>query len=350
VADSELGELRRPTRPVEYRIERLARWRAQGLAGGTSDSVFPADAVDDALASDGSGEGDGGDPPSWFADSFDVTSVSGSALTLTYQPIPYSEVIRLNGVTLDPLTEYTIDGRVVTLTDLADLLLGIGADTWVLVASYAYIDTAEPTLELLYTQSDEISIVSIGHTLSDEDVCVVFVVGDTTSISGYAATWTKVYDGGASGSFIDVWIGTGVGTGTTITRTGASGIHNGSFLAVLDGAGGIAPTVTALQANTVTAGTFTDPHVISGSATAGKLLATVLRIDTTGHPDAYSTWTISGLTDVEGDESHGGGIYVNGTGVAIGTQDDTGSFSVTIPMVTFTGGGSTYVFQIEAAS
>ncbi len=143
MADSELGELRRPPRPIEHRIERLARWRAQGLAGGASDSPFPVDFVDGSAIAGTSEDGaTGGAVPEWFFETFSVTSGSASTVALTYVPIIYSEVVRLNGITLALDVDYTISENVLTFADLTSLRMGIGSDTWALDLHYAYTETA----------------------------------------------------------------------------------------------------------------------------------------------------------------------------------------------------------------
>ncbi len=148
MADSELGELRRPPRPVEQRIERLARWRAQGLAGGASDSPFPVDFVDGSAIAGASEDGaSGGVVPDWYFETFSVTSGSASTVTLTFVPIIYSEVVRLNGITLAPTVDYTIAENVLTFADLTSLRMGIGSDTWTLDLHYAYTETAEVPFE-----------------------------------------------------------------------------------------------------------------------------------------------------------------------------------------------------------
>ncbi len=164
MADSELGELRRPPRPVEHRIERIARWRAQGLAGGASDSPFPVDFVDGSAVPGATEDGAGGGViPDWYFETFSVTSGSASTVTLTYVPTEYSEVVRLNGVTLARTVDYTISESTLTFADLTGLRLGIGSNTWTLDVSYAYTDTAEVPFEardfLLWTLDDSATIV-----------------------------------------------------------------------------------------------------------------------------------------------------------------------------------------------
>lgn len=148
MADSELGELRRPPRLVEHRIERLTRHRAGGLLGGSSDAVMPVDGTDEVLAGAGD-SGGGGDVavPDWWHDTTTLTSGSAATWTLTFYPIEHSEVIRLNGIVLEVGVDYTIAGNVVTWLDLTGLRLGIGAATWTLSANYAYYDTAPTPFE-----------------------------------------------------------------------------------------------------------------------------------------------------------------------------------------------------------
>lgn len=148
MADTTLGVLRRAPRPVEQRTERIARWRAQGLANGAADSTFPGDATDGAVFSGGAG----GDSEAvqtsvrWYGERFVVGPSSTGVLTLTYQPQEWSEVVSYNGIRLDPISEYAIDGRTLTLTDVADLTLGVTGTNY-LVINYAITDIATPMVE-----------------------------------------------------------------------------------------------------------------------------------------------------------------------------------------------------------
>lgn len=150
MADTDLGELRRPPRPIEQRIERIARWRAQGLDSGESDATFPADSTDGAVFSGGSdsaapAEG-GATAPRWLFDEFNLTSSTTNSFALSGSPLTNSEIVRVNGLVLEP-SEYVITGSTLVLDDIAAVRLGIGADTWRLVASYAYFDAATPIFE-----------------------------------------------------------------------------------------------------------------------------------------------------------------------------------------------------------
>ena len=349
MADSELGELRRPNRPVEYRIERLARWRAQGLAGGTSDSVFPADAVDDALASDGSGEGDGGDPPSWYCDTFNLTSATTSPLTLTYYPLFRSEVVRLNGVTLEPDVDYTIDGFELSLVDLADLRLGIGSDTWDLVASYAYVDAAEPTPDLWFLW-DVYNDTSPDEALAGDEIGFLFVPGDSTAVSGYFETWELVDDGGTGAATdgpdatIDVWRGTGAAVSGTISITApASATRKGAILAVfrdfdttatVERLSQIEYDVNDVPATVTASGAGADEGDFVFAAIRGKnnFLAACF-------PDEDETlYTDTGFATEDRLMSGSGGTYGNGIAVSCGIASST-SVSTDFPM----GGTDGYV-------
>lgn len=150
MADTALGELRRAARPIEQRIERIARWRAQGLDSGESDATFPADSTDGAVFSGGSdsaapAEGSAA-TPRWLFDEFDLTSSTTNSFALSGSPLTNSEVVRVNGLVLEP-SEYVITGSTLVLDDIAAVRLGIGADTWRLVASYAYFDAATPIFD-----------------------------------------------------------------------------------------------------------------------------------------------------------------------------------------------------------
>ena len=349
MADSELGELRRPPRLPEQRIHRLASWRAQGLAGGTSDDVTPADAVDDVLASDGGGEGDGGDPPSWFADSFDITSATTSPLTLTYIPLPYSEVVRINGITLEPTVDYTIDGSSLALTDLADLRLGIGADTWTLVASYAYVDAAEPTpgLAFVYDITDD---NSPNDALEGGEVGFLFVSGATSAVSGYFETWEKVDDGGAGtdgeDTTTDVWRGTGTSmTGSVSTTGGIAGI----VLVVFRDAD---PSLVSIERLTATDYDITEvPTTVtigtSGIA-EGDMVFTTMRgkNNFVGRckPDLASTFVSTGF-DATAVSSGTGGTFGKGLGLCVGEATAT-TISTDFPMDEVDGYGQAVVFRL----
>lgn len=155
MADTDLGELRRPARPIEQRIERIARWRAQGLAGGQADSTFPSDATDAAVFASGGDTsvvtgGGGAGAAKWEYDTFSLTSASENAFTLTAVPVEKSEVVRVNGLVLSR-SEYTIASNILTFTDLAAVRLGIGADTWTLSLNYAYTDLASPAYDVPVT-------------------------------------------------------------------------------------------------------------------------------------------------------------------------------------------------------
>jgi len=151
MADTALGELRRPPRPLEQRLERIARWRAQGLDSGVSDAPFPSDAVDSAAfaAGDAAGATAEGSTISsqWLFDAFDLTSSTANSFALTGTPVENSEVVRVNGLVLEPTAEYTITDNVLEFVDLAAVRLGIGVDTWRLVVSYAYSDRTVPSFD-----------------------------------------------------------------------------------------------------------------------------------------------------------------------------------------------------------
>lgn len=151
MADTALGELRRAARPIEQRIERLARWRAQGLDAGESDATFPADSTDAVVFAGGGDSGSAGEgsavSAAWLFDAFDLESATTNSFTLTGYPLENSEVVRVNGLVLEPTAEYTITGNVLEFVDIAAVRLGIGADTWRVVVSYAYFDRATPVFD-----------------------------------------------------------------------------------------------------------------------------------------------------------------------------------------------------------
>lgn len=150
MADTELGELRRPTRPLDERLERIARWRAQGLDTGESDATFPSDATDAAVFAGGGDTGQAAEgsatTPEWLFDEFNLTSSTPNSFALSATPVANSEVVRVNGLVLEP-SEYVITGSTLVLDDIAAVRLGIGADTWRLVANYAYFDAASPVFD-----------------------------------------------------------------------------------------------------------------------------------------------------------------------------------------------------------
>lgn len=219
MADSELGELRRSPRPVEARIARIGGWKSQGLAGGTSDTPYPLD-YGDSLTLGPNGDGGTGEPtPDWFAESLTLTTASGSTASLTYEPVDFSTVIRLNGITLVEGVDYTVAGRVVTFLDRTDLLRGIGSDSWTLAATYPYYDSAveaEPTLG--YVTYDGLGGASSGHIDLQQpviagDVAILALQGSGATPSGGFATWTLLRSGSGDSGHVAVWLGTGIGTG-----------------------------------------------------------------------------------------------------------------------------------------
>lgn len=142
MADSELGELRRPPRAVEDRLMRMTGFRRSGMAGGTSDTPYPVGG-NDGITVDDSDTGSEDVTPDWFSERFALTGSSSGVISLTNTPIERSEVLALNGVQLVRNVNYTIDGNRVTLDDLDSPLLGIGSDTWTMSAVYPYFEGAE---------------------------------------------------------------------------------------------------------------------------------------------------------------------------------------------------------------
>ena len=146
MADTALGELRRPPRNLNQRIERLARGRAEGLANGANDALFPSGVTDSVVfaASGGSDAAATTAPaPRWEYDTFALTASTTNSFALAATPLDKSEVVRVNGLVLTR-AEYTITGSTLTFTDLDAARLGIGADTWTIALNYAYYDLAAP--------------------------------------------------------------------------------------------------------------------------------------------------------------------------------------------------------------
>lgn len=333
MADSELGELRRAPRLPEQRIHRIAAWRGQGLAGGTSDDVYPTDFDDDSLASDGAGEGDGGALPSWTFDTFDVTS-STTVVYLSAYPLPRSEIVRLNGITLEPTVDYTIEGRTLTLVSPSTLLLGI-VGSWDLVASYAYVETADDSGDIVLIA--DIHAEAIGdtwtptYTLGDGDVGLLFTLGGSTTPSGYFATWTRIHYGGdypnsgSDYSWFDVWKGTGIGTGTLDDPDpDGAGVLSGTILVVIADVGDVALELLDIEYQSFPS----SPVVIGASASAGDLVVTAIRNDNDGigYTGSVSACSATGFAATHEVSGRLDTTYANSTSISIGIADG-GAFS-----------------------
>lgn len=199
MADTALGELRRAARPIEQRIERIARWRAQGLDSGESDATFPADVTDEAAFAGGADSGTAGEGtslnPSWLFDGFNLTSSTANSFELTGYPLENSEIVRVNGLVLEPTAEYTITGNVLEFVDIAAVRLGIGAGTWRIVVSYAYFDRAAPTFEPPATITGWVlngSATAVGANVRLTSSTIGTEAGSMVTTEVIPAGWTSI--------------------------------------------------------------------------------------------------------------------------------------------------------------
>lgn len=271
MADTDLGELRRPARPIEQRIERIARWRAQGLAGGQADSTFPADATDGAVFASGGDTsvvtgGGGAGAGNWEYDTFSLTSATTNLFTLTAVPVDKSEVVRVNGLVLTR-AEYTITSNVLTFTDLDAVRLGIGADTWTIALNYAYTDLATPGGSV-FTGAFVIGTnETFPEAIAANDVGILFCRDDGGTPSGVFSTWTQLRDATSTG--MDIWVGSGVGSGTSVDISTSFG--DAGLIAVFRGVED-AVTIADLE-STVTSPPTTGPmSTTAATATTGQLV------------------------------------------------------------------------------
>jgi len=244
MADTALGELRRPTRPLEERLERIARWRAQGLDTGESDATFPADGTDgDAFVAGGADSAAGAEAgavtPSWLFDGFDLAAATANSFTLTGYPLENSEVVRVNGLVLEPTTEYTITGNVLELVDIDAVRLGIGADSWRIVVSYAYFDRTVPSFDPPATIT--------GWTLNGSATAVgdyVQLTDATTGDQAGSMVTSEVIPTGWSFITIDIALeytpGVGPGDGFVFGLLDST-VHDDTFLGGYGGDMGFAP-------------------------------------------------------------------------------------------------------------
>lgn len=332
MADTALGELRRAARPIEQRIERIARWRAQGLDSGESDATFPADSTDGAVFSGGSdsaapAEGSAA-TPRWLFDEFDLTSSTTNSFALTAYPIENSEIVRVNGLVLEP-SEYVIAGSTLTLDDIAAVRLGIGADTWRLVASYAYFDraTSTATTALAFGGPENAGTVTLPEAPTSGTVAVLVTSGEVTGVSGAFTTWTKLYDDatgmdGAS-TEISLWVGTEPSSGTTVTFTGTYTFGMYCAGVMVDNIAGSVtlrnsaianyhdilglnstPTVTAVAGDIVVAATLNKPDFLSER-----------------YPSTPDSWSETGYAGVRA--AYAGSAVNRGTGVSVGIASAT---------------------------
>jgi hypothetical protein len=301
MADSELGEVRRPQRADIERLLRATGYRSQGMAGGTTDTVSPLDESDDSgLAADLSGGDDGDETPAWFAETKDVSEDTTWVL-LTYAPIEFSEVLRLNGVTMVRGVDYSITRRTVTLLDPSDLLAGIDG-TWTIEATYPYLDAVLSDPEIVETVDSTyvnpgLNEAELSSAPTSEQVALLIAGGHLTGFTGAFATWTKLW-GGATADTVALWVGTGVGSGTTITHTDTDALtDNAQFVvAVLDDLG---DAVEVRDSDTAALVVTDDPAITPTLAvTPGELVICAVRGDNDGldsyHPD--TTHTDTGFT------------------------------------------------------
>ena len=325
MVDSELGELRRPPRPIGQRVERLARWRAQGLALGESDTPFPADDDTTLLQGGDASASESMATPQWHLDQFDLTYATTSPLTLTYIPEASSEVVSLNGIRLDPAVDYSIAGASLTLTDLASLRLGIGADTWDLVASYAYYDQATSDPAPVQTFGGlETSTVTLAAAPTD-GFAVLVTSGGVTAVSGAYATWTLLFSGspgpGGADSYMKLWVGLGPTGGTSISLTTSDNRYCAGVVFEGDYS-----TVTLRNSAS------TDLHDVLGAVSAASVAAVVGDVAIGAvlcgpdflsgrYPDSTSLWSETGYTGTRA-EVHGGAV-ASGAGITAGIATAT---------------------------
>jgi hypothetical protein len=81
----------------------------------------------------------------------------------------------------------------------------------------------DPVLSYVASGTETLTML----TPQDGEIAVLAVRGDATTISGVFDVWTKVLDGGvgavAESDTVDLYIGTGLGAGTTLTVSGGTG-------------------------------------------------------------------------------------------------------------------------------
>ena len=340
MADSELGELRRAPRPIEARIARMGGWRSQGLAGGTSDTPYPLDYAD-GLTLLGSDGGDGAPSPEWFAESFTITSGSAATLSLTYVPVEYGEILRLNGVTLTRGTDYTIDGKVITWTTLAALILGIGGASWNLAATYPYYEgagVASPTLSNV-TIGTRVSAYNYELTLPSTptatDVGLLVCPSHLTGITGGFTTWTKIYDGGAGAQYLAVWCGVGVGSGV-ISHDNPGTLTDDAAL-ILATYGDVEGAVSVAYTRTVITDGRTTATAPSTAAEPGQIVITAVRGRRHGSLHYYSPDGTHSETGFTGTYARCGELtgtfpYAQGVAISAGLASATsvgGTFGMT---------------------
>jgi hypothetical protein len=345
MADSELGEVRRPQRADIERLLRATGYRSQGMAGGTTDTVSPLDESDDSgLAADLSGGDDGDETPAWFAETKDVTEDTTWVL-LTYAPVEFSEVLRLNGVTMVRGVDYSVSQRTVTLLDPADLLAGIGGDTWTIEATYPYTDAVVEEPAITETIASDyvnpgLNEATLPSAVTAGQIALLIAGGNLTGFTGGFATWTKIWGGSTTGE-VALWLGTGVGTGTTITHTDTgSATDDAQFvLAVFDDVTG---GVEVRDADTVTLVATDDPAVTPTLAvTPGELVICAMRGENSGtdsyHPDTSATDT--GFTGTYL-RSYKGVFYGQGVAMSIGfATEDAVSSSIDVVVTGTAAGG-----------
>jgi len=299
MASTALGQLRRAQRPIEEKLERLTRWKAQGLAFGTDDSLFPSEATDTVLFAGGgdatvtTGGSGGTAAPQWEYDTFALTGATSNSFALTATPIEKSEVVRVNGLVLTR-AEYDITGSTLTFTDLAAVRLGIGSDTWTIALHYAYYDLATGTGDV-FTGA---YVARTGDTLPQAvvagDVAILFGRDDAGIPSGAFATWTQLHSGISGG--MDIWVGTGVGSGTVVDLP--IGFGEAGVLAVFHGVHeDVTLDVLETQLYAPPSGSPVTATA-AGPATAGRMVASaaVMTPGSGGDWSLPGTYTSSGIS------------------------------------------------------
>jgi len=339
MADTALGVLRRPPRTMPQRLERLARGRAEGLAAGSNDTLFPSGASDTIVFAAGGGDASSvsgaGPSPKWEYDSFSLTSSTTNSFALTATPIDKSEVVRVNGLVLTR-AEYTIIGSVLTFTDLAAVRLGIGSDTWTIALNYAYYDLATPGGDVFTGAYVSETGVTLPEAVVTGDVAILFVRDDGGTPSGAFATWTLLRAGASGG--MDIWLGEGVGTGTAVdlpigfADAGVLAVYRGVTttvdIAVIEDTLYNPPTGTPVDSTPATGGT-PGQIVISAAvmtpgggdwALAGTYTATGIDspLSQFGGNGFYDIMLVAGLSDstpvdtsfdITGSSGDGGSVY-----------------------------------------
>lgn len=128
--------------------------------------------------------------PKWEYEQLSITSSFAGTWVLLHIPLEKSEILRLNGVTLTEHVDYSVAGGTITITTLADLLLGIGAATWSLDVTYPYLEdnlgdqdgwpseelpeAVPPSLDYMVTGT---STITLPRAVSDDDAAILAIQG-----------------------------------------------------------------------------------------------------------------------------------------------------------------------------